>query len=80
MSGVWNLNKETAMKEAATLMCVGLDCHKNFSIASARDAAMRVVWRRRLNHADRQEFRRELASWPKGTPVILEGTFGWLRP
>jgi transposase len=54
-----------------------MDCHRNFSIASARDGSQRVVWRRRLNHADRNEFRKELGSWPKGTPVILEGTFGW---
>jgi hypothetical protein len=57
--------------------CVGLDCHRNFSSVTARDASMKVLWRKRLNHRDRQELHRELSSWPAGTPVILEGTFGW---
>jgi transposase len=65
------------MKEAAKLSCVGLDCHRNFSLASARDEAGRIVWHRRLDHADRNGLKKELSSWPPGTPVILEGTFGW---
>jgi transposase len=73
----WKTNKETAMKEALKLACVGLDCHRNFSVASGRDESGRIAWRRRLDHADRNELKKELSSWPQGTPVILEGTFGW---
>jgi transposase len=65
------------MKNAKTVACVGLDCHRKFSIASARDGSMGVVWRRRLEHADRNGLRKELSQWPTGTPVILEATFGW---
>jgi transposase len=78
MSGYWKLYQETAMKkEAVKLACVGLDCHRNFSLASGRGEDGRVVWRRRLEHADRAALRKELSKWPAGLPVILEGTFGW---
>jgi len=30
-----------------------------------------------LEHADRLKLPEQLGRWPKGTPVILEGTFGW---
>jgi transposase len=56
---------------------IGLDVHRKFSIASARDASGRVVQRERLEHVDRNELRKRLSRWPRGTPVILEGTFGW---
>jgi transposase len=56
---------------------VGLDCHKTFSRFCARDLENKVVARGRLEHDDRAKLRRELARWPAGTPVILEGTFGW---
>ncbi len=59
------------------LACVGLDCHRNFSSATGRDGSMKVIWRRRLDHQDRGLLREELSRWPAGTPVILEGTFGW---
>src|SRR5258708_28810053 len=65
------------MTEAAKLACVGLDCHRNFSLASARDESGRIAWRKRLEHADRLTLRKELSSWPAGTPGVLEGTFGW---
>jgi transposase len=65
------------MTEAVKLACVGLDCHRNFSLASARDESGRIAWRKRLEHADRLALRKELSSWPAGTPVVLEGTFGW---
>lgn len=64
-------------KDVATVACVGLDCHRNFSLASARDDKGQVLWRLRLPHGDRNELRKALSSWPRGTPVILEGTFGW---
>ena len=56
---------------------IGLDVHRTFSLASARDASQRIVWREKLPHADRRAMRKQLWRWPKGTPVILEGTFGW---
>jgi len=56
---------------------VGLDSHRTFSSVTARDAAGKVVWRKRLEHADRGPLREELRTWPEGTPVVLEGTFGW---
>lgn len=59
------------------LACVGLDCHRNFSSATGRDDSMKVVWRQRLDHRDRGQLRADLSAWPQGTPVILEGTFGW---
>ncbi len=56
---------------------VGLDSHRMFSTATARDADGKRVWRKRLEHGDRRRLRRELGRWPRGTPVVLEGTFGW---
>jgi transposase len=56
---------------------VGLDCHRRFSRATARDGQNQILFRRRLEHADRQALRSELAQWPAGTDVILEGSFGW---
>ncbi len=56
---------------------VGLDSHRTFSTATARAADGKVMWRKRLEHADRWPLREELRTWPKGAPVVLEGTFGW---
>ena len=36
---------------------MGLDCHKKFSTVTARDAEGRVVFRTRLEHADRARMR-----------------------
>jgi transposase len=56
---------------------VGLDNHKNFSRITARDERNQVVFRQRLEHADRAALRRELRCFPAGTPVVLEASFGW---
>lgn len=56
---------------------VGCDCHRLFSKLTARDEDDRIVWRQRLEHGDRIKLHEQLSSLPKGTPVILEGTFGW---
>jgi transposase len=60
-----------------TVAQIGLDCHRLFSEASARDAQGELVWRERLEHEDREQLRRQLRRWPRGVPVVLEGTFGW---
>lgn len=65
------------MKVRRRVTQIGLDSHRKFSKVTARDAEGRVVWRRRLEHADRRVLREELRRWPTGTPVVLEGTFGW---
>ena len=56
---------------------MGLDAHRTFSKVTGRDSLGRVVCRQRIEHGDRRMLRADLALWPKGTPVILEGTFGW---
>ena len=55
----------------------GLDVHKHFSRISGMDASGKVIFRQRLEHADRAALRSELSSWPRSLPVVLEGTFGW---
>lgn len=55
----------------------GLDVHKHFSRISGMDASGKVIFRQRLEHADRAALRSELAQWPRGMPVVLEATFGW---
>jgi hypothetical protein len=56
---------------------MGWDCHRKFSTVAARDAENRIVWRQRLDHGDRDAMGKRLRTWPAGTPVVLEGTFGW---
>lgn len=65
------------MGKQAKVTQIGLDVHRKFSIAAARDASHKIVWRERLEHVDRNGLRKRLSNWPTGTPVILEGTFGW---
>ena len=56
---------------------IGCDLHKKFTIATARDAQNRRLWRQRLEHGDRPGLQAQLDAWPKGTPVIFEASFGW---
>jgi transposase len=56
---------------------VGLDNHKNFSRVTGRDSAGKIVLRQRLEHKNREMLRENLRQFPAGTPVVLEGTFGW---
>jgi len=65
------------MKMETKVAQIGLDSHRTFSSVTARDGAGKVAWRKRLEHADRRPLREELETWPQGTPVVLEGTFGW---
>jgi transposase len=61
----------------AKVACSGLDVHYGFSQVTMRNAAGDVERRERLEHRDRAALRRQLAAWPKGLPVVLEGSFGW---
>jgi transposase len=60
---------------------VGWDLHRKFSQVSVlrRDDAgeIRVVERARLDHHDRQAMRAWLERLPAGTPIAMEGAFGW---
>ena len=65
------------METAQKVSHIGCDLHKKFTIATARDAQNRLLWRQRLEHGDRPRLQAQLDTWPKGTPVIFEATFGW---
>ena len=65
------------MKTKRIVSHVGCDCHRKFSKVTARDYEGNIVWRQRLDHADREKLREQLRSWPLGTPVVMEATFGW---
>lgn len=65
------------MRIESKIAQAGLDNHKNFSRLSGRDATGRIVFRQRLEHKDREALRENLRLLPPGTPVVLEGTFGW---
>lgn len=64
------------MRRSASVTHMGLDIHRNFSQVSACGQEGQLLWRARLEHADRTALRAELAKWPK-VPVVLEGSFGW---
>jgi len=60
---------------------VGWDIHRKFSQLSVVErnehGEIRVVRRMRLEHADRPAMQAELRALPTGTPVAMEGSFGW---
>ncbi len=60
-----------------TAVIVGLDVHRRFSTVTGRNAEAKIAWRQRLEHNDRDGFRKRLEDWPQGIPVILESSFGW---
>lgn len=65
----------------STQAAVGWDIHRKFSQLSVmqRDeqGEVRVTKRIRLEHDDRAAMRAELQRLPPGTPVAMEGSFGW---
>lgn len=65
------------MSTKRTVAQVGCDCHRLFSRITARDEDGRIIWRQRLEHGNLAKLRKQLRDWPAGTPVIMEGTFGW---
>lgn len=62
-------------------IAVGLDLHRKFSQVSLLeqqpDGHCLVLKRARLDHHDRAALRAWLNELPKGTPVAMEGAFGW---
>src|SRR5262245_39832709 len=59
---------------------LGWDLHRNFSQVSLlemTDGTLHTIRRHRLEHADREAMRKWLSALPPGTPVALEGAFGW---
>ncbi len=65
------------MRVESTITQAGLDNHKDFSRLTGRDSMRKTVFRQRLEHKDRAALREDLRRLPPGTPVVLEGTFGW---
>jgi len=65
------------MKTRQEVAQIGVDTHRKFSKATARNAAGKVVWRQRVEHGDRTRLQMCLEDWPGGIPVILESSFGW---
>ena len=64
------------MKTRAEVAQIGLDSHRKFSKVTARDAEGHIVWRQRLEHADREALRERLRQWPTGVPVVLVNLVG----
>ena len=62
-------------------LVVGWDIHRKFSQLSIvqldDEGETRVVKRMRLEHTDQVAMRAQLAELPAGTPVAMEGSFGW---
>jgi len=60
---------------------VGWDIHRKFSqlsvVQRSEQGEIQVVKRIRLEHADRPGMRAALSQLPPGTPVAMEGAFGW---
>ena len=62
-------------------VAVGWDLHRKFSQVSLLeqqdDGQFRTLRRARLEHADRDSMHAWLEQLPPGTPVAMEGAFGW---
>lgn len=56
---------------------IGCDCHRKFSMLTARDKENTILWRQRLDHKNREALGQSLRTLPPGTPVVLESSFGW---
>jgi transposase len=65
------------MEQDRKVAQIGWDSHRKFSQVAVRNDEGRIVERRRVEHANREEMRKTLRSWPAGTPVVLEASFGW---
>lgn len=65
------------MRMMTNVAQVGIDSHKNFGSMCMRDAQGKKLGRMRLEYRDRPKLARQLGLLPEGTPVIVEGSFGW---
>ncbi|MGH8336540.1 MAG: IS110 family transposase [Gammaproteobacteria bacterium] len=65
------------MRTLSNVTQVGLDNHREFASVSCRDGSGKIVRRFRLSYRDRAVVREQLAAFAPGTPVVVEGTFGW---
>ena len=72
-----SLSPAARMSPSAKVSYMGLDCHKKFSRLTGRDSEGRIVCRQRLEHDDLGMMQRQLKTYPPGTPVVLESSFGW---
>jgi transposase len=61
----------------SNLACGGMDVHHKFSNVTFRNSAGKIVRRERLGHVGRAQLRERIRRWPRGTPVVLEASFGW---
>jgi transposase len=55
----------------------GMDVHYKFTTVKMRDGDANIVRSERLDHRDRTQLRKRLASWPKDVPMVMEASFGW---
>jgi transposase len=65
------------MKVLSNVSQAGLDSHRTFGALTARDGQGKIVTRMKLDYVNRQVLGRQLSQLPPGTPVIVEGSFGW---
>jgi hypothetical protein len=65
------------VKVLANVSQAGLDSHRTFGALTARDGQDKIVTRMKLDYVNRQVLGSQLAQLPPGTPVIVEGSFGW---
>lgn len=80
-SGLFKTLSSNSTEVAMSSMALGFDVHRKFSQVSVQrreeSGEIRVIERHRLEHADRAVMRAWLARFESGTPVAMEGAFGW---
>lgn len=59
------------------MKCIGCDAHKRYSVFVVLDESGRFEREVRINHDDREEYRRYLRSLPAGSRIALETVGNW---